>query len=281
MNRSFRNLQPIVFIIVVVGIMALALSGYLNTIISKTVSPLLGAQSWLSTRYNAIVEFITVPKDSASLLQQNTDYKAQIARLEGQVIELEQQISKSEMLYSLLDFAQSNPQNTYVAGTVIGRDPSPFLHYVIIDRGSDMGIKHGMPIVSQQGLVGRIDAVTSNAARVQLITDPTSSVNILLRNAKTNGTLNGTLTGEIEAVINSTETVVEPGDLVITSGLGGNYPADIVVGQVINVDSTSSQLFQTTSLQPAVDFNTLQAVLVITNFVPVDISPLIPTPNTP
>ncbi len=278
MKHSFRNWQTIVFIFVIVGIMALALSGYLNILISRITSPLLGAQSWLSTRYNALVEFITIPKDSASLIQQNTNLKAQIALLENQVIELEQQLNKTEVLSSLLDFARTSPENSYVAAMVIGRDPSPFLHYVIIDHGSDFGIQHGMPVVSQQGLVGRIDAVTSNAARVQLITDPSSSVNVLLRNAETDGTISGTLTGDVELTINSTDIKISPGDLVITSGLGGNYPTNITVGQLTSIHTQPGDLFQTGIIQPAVDLNMLQAVLVITNFTSVDISPLIPTP---
>ncbi len=78
----------------------------------------------------------------------------------------------------MLEFARTQPENVYIAGSIIGRDPSPFLHYVIIDHGSDYGLRHGMPVVTQQGLVGRIDAVTAGAARVQLITSPDSTVNV-------------------------------------------------------------------------------------------------------
>jgi rod shape-determining protein MreC len=64
---------------------------------------------------------------------------------------------------------------------------------------------------------------------------------------------------------------------VLTSGLGGDYPQEVVVGQVISIRKRENDLFQTASVQPAVDFNSLQAVLIITNFKPVDVTPLIPT----
>ncbi len=72
---------------------------------------------------------------------------------------------------------------------------------------------------------------------------------------------------------------VQPGDLVLTSGLGGGYPPDLIVGQVVNVRSHDLDLFQQATVQPVVDFNRLQIVLIIINFEPVDISPLVPEPQ--
>ena len=278
MNQKLnRNWQLVVFIIVVAGTMALALSGYLNPLVKTAISPFIGVSGWISTRYTAIVEFVTVPKDSASLRERNAVLEAEVAQLQTQVIELQQQMNEARILYSLLDFAQNRPENAYVAASVIGRDPSPFLQYLILDQGSDAGIRRGMPVVNQQGLVGRIDAVTANASRVQLITDPGSSVNVHLRNANINTVLTGSLTGDVVIELLPADLSITAGDLIITSGLGGNYPPDIVVGQIISVRKAENTLFQEASVQPAADFANLQAVLVITNFKPVDTSPLIPT----
>jgi rod shape-determining protein MreC len=71
---------------------------------------------------------------------------------------------------------------------------------------------------------------------------------------------------------------LETGDLVLTSGLGGGYPPDLIVGQVVNIRSREYDLFQQATIQPVVDFNRLQIVLVIVNFKPIDISPLLPSP---
>jgi len=176
-----------------------------------------------------------------------------------------------------LDFARSRPENVYKAAAVIGRDPSPFLHYVIIDRGSDDGLRYGMPVVTAQGLVGRIAAVTSSASRVQLITDPASIVNVRLKTGQSEVQLVGSITGDLTLEMVPQDITLAAGDLVLTSGIGGTFPADILIGQVISTRKIETDIFQTASVQSAVDFTNLRAVLVITNFRPVEITPLLPT----
>ncbi|MHB8857826.1 MAG: rod shape-determining protein MreC [Bellilinea sp.] len=262
--------------IVVVGLVIFALSGYMQPLFRTAISPLVTVQTWLSTRFMAVYEFVTVPRDIASLRSQNQALESEVAGLQAQIIELEQQLREAQVLYALLDFARSSPASQYVAAAVIGRDPSPFLHYVIIDHGSDHGLRRGMPVITDQGLVGRIDALTATAARVQLVTDPGSTVNVRLQSTRTEAQITGSVTGEIELGLVSQDTPLLPGEIVLTSGLGGGYPADLLVGQVISVRSSGTDLFQSASVQSVVDFGSLQAVLVITNFRPVDITPLIP-----
>ena len=151
------------------------------------------------------------------------------------------------------------------------------MHYIFINRGSDDGLKKGMPVITDKGLVGRIDAVTATAARVQLITDTSSVVNVRLEPDRGDAQIVGSLTGEITATMVSQDVSLQTGDLVLTSGLGGTYPSDLVIGQITTIRKQSSELFQSATVQPVVDFTTLQAVLVITNFRPADISPLEPT----
>jgi rod shape-determining protein MreC len=274
---SPANWRPIVVALIIAGIVFLALAGYLAPLLRLTTNPIVGIQSWISSRYTALYDFITVPRDVASLRQQNAVLTNENSQLQTQIIQLQQQLQEAEVLYALLDFARSRPENEYVASAVIGRDPSPFMSYVIIDHGSDNGLRHGMPVVTQQGLVGRVDAVTAGAARLQLITDPGSTINVRLQSTQTETLLQGSITGDLTLEMIPQETKLKVGDLVLTSGLGGGYPSDVLVGQVVSIQHREGELFQTASIQPAVDFSQLQAVLVITNFKPVDIEPLTPT----
>jgi rod shape-determining protein MreC len=274
-----RNWKTAILLLLVGGMILLGLSGYMSSVLKVTLSPVIGVERWLSTRYIAIVELLTVPKDVVTLQQKNTNLESQVSRLQTQVIQLQEQLREAQALYALLDFARLRPDNIYVAAAVIGRDPSPFLHYIIIDHGSDDGIRHGMPVVTEQGLVGRVDAVIAGAARVQLITDPSSSVNVRIQSSQKEAMLDGSLTGDVSLDMIPQDVTIQAGDLVLTSGFGGNYPADVLIGQVTSIRKYETDLFQTASVQPAVDFANIRAVLIITNFKPVNISPLVATPQ--
>jgi len=276
-----RSLQTVVFVLVAGGLIALALGGYLTPLSRILVNPMVAVQTWIATRYQAVQEFVSAPQDTTQLRQRNSELEAQVANLQTQIIELQEQLSETNVLSALVDFARANPDNRYQAAAVIARDPSPFLQYVIINRGSDGGLRRGMPVVSQKGLIGRIAAVTAGASRVQLITDPSSTVNVRLEPSGAQAILQGQITGEIVLDMIPQEANVQAGDLVLTSGLGGGYPPNILIGQVASVRSRDQDVFQSASVQTVTDFSQLNIVLVIVNFKPIDITPLLPTPGAP
>jgi len=273
---SSRTWQTITIILVVAGILVLSISGLLDKIVGKAVNPLVDVQGWFSTRFQTIVEFFTIPRDVTTLRQQNAILQNEISKLQTENLQLQQQLVETDILYALLDFAREKPENQYVAASVIGKDPSPFLNYIIIDHGSDDGVFKGMPVVTQQGLVGRIDAVTASAARVQLLSDPGSVVNVRLQDSQAEGQIQGSITGDLVLERVSPSTILNDGDLAFTSGLGGSFPPEILIGKVVSPEIKENELFQTASIQPSVDYSTLRAVLVITNFTAVEIEPLVP-----
>ena len=279
MKDSFSgSVQAVVVFLLIAGVLALALGGYLNIFSTGLNSTLVSVQSWISVRFVAIQEFITLPRDATTLRQENARLQEEVSRLQAQVVQYQRQVSETQSLAALVNFSRANPENVYTAASVIGRDPSPFLHYIIIDRGSADGIRRGMPVVTDQGLVGRVDAVISNAARVQLITDPSSAVNVRLEETERDVVLVGSVSGDLSLDLVAQDLALEPGDLLLTSGLGGSYPPDLIVGQILNVRKRDSDIFQQASVQPVVDFASLKIVLIVTDFRPVDISPLIPVP---
>lgn len=276
-----RTLQMAFLAFLILGVITLALGGYLSPLTRLALTPVVSAQTWLTTRFQVIRSLLSQPQDVTRLRQENSDLQAEVSRLQAEIIDLKQQLSETRVLSALVDFARVHPDNRTMAASVIGRDPSPFAKYVIINRGSDEGVRRGMPVVTAQGLVGRIVAVTSSAARVQLITDPDSAINVRIDPSAPQAMLLGSLTGELTVDMIPQSSAVQAGELVMTSGLGGNYPPNILIGQVTGVRRKETELFQTASVQPVVDFSRLEIVLIITNFRPVDISPLVPTPENP
>lgn len=274
--RNNRQWRVIALGLMAVGLLALALGGILSPVGTAVASPFLSVQQWLTTRYQAFQDFFNAPTDLVRLRQRNTELEAEVANLQTEVISLQQQVTEVELLSALLEFARSQRENEYKSASVVFRDPRPFLKYVVIDVGTDDGILSGMPVVSAEGLVGRIDAVTANAARVQLITDPASNVNVNIQPSDTAAVLSGSITSDISVDLIPQDADVEPGDLILTSGIGGNYPSNILVGQIASVRGSATALFQQAAVQPAVDFSRLNIVLVIVDYRTIDIAPLIP-----
>jgi rod shape-determining protein MreC len=282
MNIRFpRSLRIIALSLAAIGILALALSGVFTSLSRLVVSPLTSIQTWISNQYRGVENFISASQDIREIRQQNTELEAENARLQSQIVELQQQLVEYEILSALLEFARANPEHKYIGASVIGRDPSPFLNYIIINRGSDDGLRRGMPVVTQNGLAGRVVQVTATGARVSLITDPVTRINVRIEPSRSSAVLTGSITGDITLEQIPQEADVNPGNLILTSGLGGNYPSNIIIGQVTSVRSLENALFQSASVQPVTDFDDLAIVLVITNFNPIDITPLIPGVETP
>ena len=277
-NFFSGSVQVTIIFLLVAGILALALSGSLGFVSNNFNTMLVKAQSWLYLRFAVIQDFVTVPRDVAALRQRNAQLETEVSRLQTQVVQLQNSLAEADALAALVNFSRSNPENSYSAASVIGRDPSPFLRYIIINKGSNAGLRRGMPVVTDQGLVGRVDAVINSAARVQLITDTASAINVRLEKAKKEAIITGTASGDLVLDLIPVDVPLEIGDLVLTSGLSGGFPADLIVGQVLNIRKQDADLFQEAFIQPVVDFTKLKLVLVITDFRPVDITPLIPVP---
>ena len=132
---SPKNIRNLIIVTIVIGLIVIALSGYLTPVFSFIFNPTISAQSWLSQRYIAFREFFTSPRDMATLRAQNQALEQEVAQLQSEIVALQENLSQASILYTLLDFARTHPEHEYIAATVIGREISPYLQYVIIEKG--------------------------------------------------------------------------------------------------------------------------------------------------
>jgi rod shape-determining protein MreC len=265
---SSRALLATALLLLAAALFILNLGGYLDPAQDFLLRPFSATQQWVSRRVFALRDLLSSPADVSALQQRVAELEAERARLEEEIIALREQAAEAEVLSALLGYARQRPERGYQAAPVIGRDPSAFLQSISIGVGSDRGIRFGMPVVTDRGLVGRIFEVNATSARVQLLADPEFSVNVKLLGSPAEGVLAAQPNGELWIELIDQDAAVEPGALVLTSGLGGGFPVDIPVGQVVSVRRRDFELFQRATLQPAVDFEGLEVVLVITSFFP-------------
>ena len=268
-----RRLPPRVLIVsillmIALGLLILNLSGFLQPVQNLVARPIISVQTWFALRFSALRDVLASPRDMATLRGEINRLEAENALLQQEIISLREQAAEADVLAALLNYARSQPQSRYLATNVIGRDVSPFLRSILIGGGSDAGISKGMPVVTSRGLVGRVVEVFATYSRVQLITDPENAVNVKFQDSLTEGVLTAQLNGELVVDFIDLNAELSQGELILTSGLGGKYPADIPVGGILSIHHRDYDLFQQATIQSSVEFDQLNIVLVITNFRP-------------
>ncbi|HXW00820.1 MAG TPA: rod shape-determining protein MreC [Anaerolineae bacterium] len=209
-----------------------------------------------------------------AILSRNAELETLNNTLMVENVRLREVERENELLRQLLNYTRSNPQFSYQPTTVrsrsIGVDPTNLLYFVYVDVGARDGIAENMPVITERGLVGRVTAVGPNSAQVLMLIDPASAVNALIQNSRVTGLVRGNIDGTLTMERIPQNEKVNPGDIVLTSGLGGNFPDKLVIGQVTEVLQRDQDMFQTARIRPTVDFGKLETMLIVTSFKPVD-----------
>jgi len=268
LNRP-RSRSWALFILALTAVLALVLheAGQLQAVedmaqyvvgpVQRSIAGLIGGSGDLFTTF----------RDARELREENRRLQAENNQLVTENTHLKEFEAENATLRDLLKFTQNNPTYTLLVADVIGRDPSPYLGSIVISVGENRGLKPGMPVITAgSALVGRVIQVNPRTAKVQLLMDVSSAVNALVQSSRATGLVKGQPDGSLVIEFIPMEDKVKPGDIILTSGLGGELPRSLVIGTVTDVTKRDIDLFQSATLKPAVDLNRLQVVLVIMNF---------------
>lgn len=277
MRRNWLSRRLLLFIALLglagllVGFSYLGLLSPLESVVASPLNFFVGVFSSVSE------SFVSTDDEAASIAdleRRNAELERQLAAIQGELITLREVAADYERLTDLLEYTGGNRNQEFVTADVIGGGLYGFIRDIIINKGSRDGLTVGMPVVTDLGLVGRVWRLTANSSQVQLITDRNSFVSGRLQTNRAEGTIagRGLETGSLSLRFIPLDVEVLVGDLVYTSGLGGNFPADIPIGQIISVTNIESELYQEAQVSSLVDFSRLEQVLVITNFEPADLS---------
>jgi len=175
--------------------------------------------------------------------------------------------AENDRLRKLLGLAEAEPRRAYVGARVIGVRLAPAgLQLVTIDRGAEDGLARGMPVVVAEGVVGRVHATAGHSAEVLLAVDRNSSIAVRVERTRARANVRGlgrTEQARLDYALRS-EDVIE-GDLLVTSGTDGVFPAGLPVGRATQLQRVQHGLFQEGRVTPTVDPTRLEEVLVITS----------------
>ncbi len=194
--------------------------------------------------------------------EDNRELREEIQSLRIQNARYREMLATRQRLQDLLRFKETTDW-PMMAAQVIGRDPTGWFKSVILDKGARSGLAVNMPVVSAEGVVGRVVSVSANYAKVLLVIDQNSAVDCLNQVTRDQGVLRGASTKicELDYVLKTSR--MARGDLVVTSGMGRIFPKGLPVGRVIGVSDRPGALFKDVQVRPMVDFNRLEEVLVI------------------
>lgn len=197
-----------------------------------------------------------------SLEQENQELRKKLDELERisqRVIELDLANRRLEKLLVLRD----ELGGTAIAARVVGRNPTAWVHTVVLDKGERHGVAKGMAVLTPEGVVGQVVSVSAHAARVLLISDPNSGVDALIQRTRVRGIATGTIDGSCVLKYIQRGDDVAVGDRVITSGLDGIFPKGQPIGTVTWVGTKDSRMFQDVEVKLSAELAKVEEVLVV------------------
>jgi rod shape-determining protein MreC len=202
--------------------------------------------------------------DLRHVRQQNDDLQKQLAQLRLQRAEIAEDAVEAQRLRKLLDFRQHYITQT-VAAQVIGTSGSDQSRLLILDKGSRDGLKPGMPVITPDGIVGKLRDVFPDTSQLLLLSDPTSGAGVLLQSTRIRAIVKGSPTGGI--IINdlTPDDRIKPGEVVLTSGGDQVFPRGLAVGTIQSIKpDPEHQPYTLITLKPAANLIQLEEVLVVT-----------------
>jgi rod shape-determining protein MreC len=225
--------------------------------------------------------FERMHRGAASLWAGYLDWKhlrVEVARLRAETIALrlrqlrqEALEVENERLRTLATLRERLPERT-LGAEVVAREWNGFTRGLTIDRGRADAVERLSAVIVTRGVVGRVAVLRRQSAVIQVLTDPASSIGGVVLRTRAQGLVEGVAGGRLRIKLAVSEEALQPGDLVVTSGIGELFPKGLPLGRVLRVYSPTG-LFRTAELEPAVDLTSVEEVLVLPRGTSGDLTP--------
>lgn len=274
MRNRGRLILWIVFLVLIVIVIALVISTFnskksavsglqnaANTVTEPAVEGTYKASSGIKDFFQRLFALRQVDK-------QYEELKAKVMELELDNQFMKDLQSENLRLLELLGFVEDNPEYKYLSARVIAKDPGSWFMEFTLNRGTNDGVEVDMAVANQYGLIGRIIETTSTTSKVITLIDSRSAAAGVVERSRDQGIVQGSEDPEstnplckLEFLPNDADLI--PGDIVLSSSLGGIYPKGIVIGEVLEVVYESGTVAYAL-VTPSVDFRRIEEVLIIT-----------------
>lgn len=268
-NRQSNILGGIITLIILILLIFLSnvkteKLSFLESTVSTIVTPIQRVFTDLKNKIQGNSAYFT---DIENLQNENEELKERNSKLETELRELESIKADNATLQEYMNLTKKYADYNTIPAYVINKDVSNYSSDLIINVGTEDGVKENMTVIADKGLVGHVISVTNNTAKVQVIVDGASTVSCNISTTEENIICKGTLENNqiLRASYIPTGAELIQGDNVYTSGIGGIYRKGILIGTIKDIITTSNITDRYAIIEPAVDFSTIDSVLVINN----------------
>jgi rod shape-determining protein MreC len=210
---------------------------------------------WVRSIWSGYFNLVTTAEENETL-------RRAVAELREQLNGYNELKLLNGRMRGLLSFKEAKARNM-VAAMVTGKDASLWYRTLIIDKGTEDGVNKGQSVVVPDGIVGQVIEASRRYAKVLLVTDRNSSVDVLVQDSRTRGVLKGGGAGECQFAYANRNDIIKAGQRIVSSGLDGVFPKGFLIGTVSEVHKGVSGIFQDVEVTPSVTFDKLEEVLVV------------------
>ncbi len=269
---SRTGVWTLVVMALAVFLLALAKAGVLGPMENVVLTVFSPLQNALTRASEPAADFISNIRRTGELTDENQALRAENERLNAEVARLREDETRLQQLTQLLQVKEAHPEEQFLVANVFARDPSNVKEMIAIDRGKRDGVKEGMVAVTEGGsLVGSITRVYDDYAWATLITDPDSAVSAMVQESRAQGVVSGSYSRRLTMEFLLQASTVNEGDMVLTSGIGGDFPPGLIIGRVSAVASSRQEIFKDVTVEPLASLSRLETVLVLTSFTPLQL----------
>lgn len=269
--KPFKNKLAVTIVVLSVAFLGIIIfnlkrnSSVISSGVGSVISPLqkiiYNANDKLKESFDFFINFSKVK-------QENEELAAKNAELENKLIEYNRMKEENTTLREMFDYSQANQNYNYLGCNIVGYSGGNISNGYIIDKGTNDGVKKDMVVITPAGLVGKVTKSESNYSIVQTILNENIAVASMVESTReTTGILQGITDNKkknLTILSNiSIDSEMKEGDVILTSGLGGMYPQEIRIGEVVSVEVDSVGIMKKAIVKPYVDFNKLEGLFVV------------------
>ena len=269
-RKGFKVILGVAAALVAVTIVAAVVGSWVSpqsSIIGAITTPL---QRLAASMGNGISDFFDAQRQVEALEEENNELRQKIQEMTSSLIDYDKYRLDNEFYSEFLGIKEAHPDYQFQPATVIARDPANAFYSFTIDRGTLDGISPHSPVITADGLVGYISEAGPSFSTVITVVDPSLKVGAMDSRTRDIGMVAGgvssTYGGECRMSYLPRSSSVSVGDFIITSGSGGVFPQGLLIGTVSELGRETTDISMYAVIKPAVDFESLRDVMVITSF---------------